>query len=279
MADKQAGSSSRGQENYSFADSPRHHQRFSQRTAEANASFFLHHLRPGMNLVDCGCGTGSITAGLAKVISPGEVTGIEISASDVDLARERAEKGGHTNLRFEVADVYELPLPDESVDAAFFHAIVGHLNDPVRALREAHRVLKPGGVVGVRQIEHNTDIITGPFAESIKQTFMDAFPGDSRFGRDPHVGLHLSALVLEAGFGRIEQTASFQCYSTRERVQVRADSLIERLSQPEFVDRVINRGLTDRKAVEEMLANLKVWREHPASSYAMAWCEAVGWKE
>ena len=151
MADKQAGSSSRGPENYSFADSPTFHQKFSQRTAEVNAGFFLHHLRPGINLVDCGCGTGSITAGLAESISPGEVTGIEISASDVDLARERAKKGGHTNLRFEVADIYELPLPDESVDAVFFHAILGHLNDPVRALREAHRVLKPGGVVGVRQ--------------------------------------------------------------------------------------------------------------------------------
>ncbi len=93
------------------------------------------------------------------------------------------------------------------------------------------------------------------------------------------MGLHLAALVLEAGFGRVEQTASFECDSTRERFLVKADSLIERFSQPEFVDRVINRGLTDRRAVEEMLANLKVWREHPASSFSMAWCEAVGWKE
>jgi len=49
--------------------------------------------------------------------------------------------GGNTNLRFEVANVYELPLPDESVDAAFFHANLGHLNEHGRALREAHRVL------------------------------------------------------------------------------------------------------------------------------------------
>ncbi len=279
MADKQAGSSSRGRENYSFADSTTFHQGFSQRTAEVNAGFFLRHLRPGMNLVDCGCGTGSITVGLAQAISPGEVTGIEMLASDVDLARERAKKGGHTNLRFEVADAHELPFPDESVDAAFFHAIVGHLNDPVRALREAHRVLKPGGVIGVRQLENSAHIITGPYAEPIKQQYINTFIGDNRFGKDPHVGLHLSALVLEAGFGHVEQTASFECYSTRERFQVRADSLIERFSQPEFVDRVINRGLTDRREVEEMLANLKVWREHPASSFSMAWCEAVGWKE
>ncbi len=122
-----------------------------------------------MNLVDCGCGTGSITVGLAEAIAPGEVTGIEISASDVDLARERVKISGHTNLRFEVADVYELPLPDESVDAAFFHAILDHLDNPVKALREAHRVLKPGGVVGAREHENSSDIITGPFGETIKQ--------------------------------------------------------------------------------------------------------------
>ncbi len=232
-----------------------------------------------MNLVDCGCGTGSITVGLAEALSPGEVTGIEISASDVDLARERVKQGGHTNLRFEVADVHELPLPDESVDAAFFHANLNHLNDPVRALREAHRVLKPGGVVGAREHENSSDIFTGPFGETIKQQHIDAFLGDICFGRGPQVGLRLSALVLEAGFSRVEQTASYECFSTRESIQGHADMLIKRFSQPEFVDRVINRGLTDRRAVEEMLANLKVWREHPASSRASAWCEAVGWKE
>ena len=128
MAEQRANSSPSRGEQYSLADSTQWHQRHTQRTAEVHARFFLPYLRPGMNLVDCGCGTGSITVGLAEAIAPGEVTGIEISASDVDLARERAKQGGHTNLRFEVADVYELPLPDESVDAAFFHAILGHRN-------------------------------------------------------------------------------------------------------------------------------------------------------
>ena len=279
MADQRAKPSPSRREDYSYADSTAFHQWHTQRTAEVNAGFFLRHLRAGNHLVDCGCGTGSITVGLAEAVAPGEVTGIEISASDVDLARGRAKAEGHTNLRFEVADLYELPLPDESVDAAFFHGILGHLNDPLRALREAHRVLKPGGVVGVRQRENSLDIITGPFAEPIRQQTVGTLAGDIHFGRDPNVGLHLSALVLEAGFGRVEQTASYECFSTRESIRGVADMLSERFSQPEFVDRVVNRGLTDRRAVEESLANLKVWREHPASSQSWAWCEAVGWKE
>ena len=131
----------------------------------------------------------------------------------------------------------------------------------------------------MRQREGSLDIVTGPFAEPIGQQILGTLVGDNQFGRDPHVGLHLSELVLEAGFGRVEQTASYECFSTRESIRGHADMLIKRFSQPEFVERVINRGLTDRRSVEEMVANLKVWCEHPASSLSWAWCEAVGWKE
>jgi len=279
MADQPPNSSPSRGEQYSLADSTEFHQRHTQRTAEIQARFFLSYLRPGMNLVDCGCGTGSITVGLAEALSPGEVTGIEISASDVDLARERVKQGGYTNLRFEVADVHELPLADESVDAVFFHANLEHLINPLKALREAHRVLKPGGIVGAREHEDSLDIVIGPFAEPIKQQIVDVIMGDIRFGKVPHLGLRLSALVLEAGFGRVEQTASYENFGTREGIRYVADLFSRRFSQPEFVDRVINRGLTDRRSVEEMLANLKVWREHPASSFSLTWCEAVGWKE
>ena len=139
-------------------------------------------------------------------------------------------------------------------------------------------MLKSGGIAGVRDREISADIITGPFAEPIKQQHRKTMTPDIRFGRDLHVGLHHSAMLLEAGFSRVEQTASFVCNSTREQVQSLADLLSARFSQPEFVDRVVGRGFTDQRAVQEFLANLKVWREHPASSDAWAWCEAVGWK-
>jgi SAM-dependent methyltransferase len=53
------------------------------------------------------------------------------------------------NVRFEVADPYQLPFPDHSFDAAFAHAVLTHLREPVRALVEMRRTLRPGGIVGV----------------------------------------------------------------------------------------------------------------------------------
>ena len=66
----------------------------SGRTAEKQASFFLPYLKPGMTLLDIGCGSGSITVGLAKVLEPGQVIGIDISKEEVERASGSAIKAG-----------------------------------------------------------------------------------------------------------------------------------------------------------------------------------------
>src|SRR5216684_404008 len=62
----------------------------SQRRAGEAADFFLPHLRPGMRVLDCGCGPGSITVDLATAVAPGEVIGIDIEQSQLDTARALA---------------------------------------------------------------------------------------------------------------------------------------------------------------------------------------------
>ena len=122
----------------------------AERTAPSHAAFFLPHLKPGMALLDCGCGPSTITLGLAELVAPGEVVGTEIEESHVALASANAWQRGIGNVRFEAADLYELPFADASFDAVFVSAVLGNLREPIRGLREAYRVLKPGGVIGVR---------------------------------------------------------------------------------------------------------------------------------
>ncbi len=114
------------------------------RTAEMHAAWFLPYLQPDMTLLDCGCGSGSITVGLAKAVEPGQVTGVDISEIEIKRARERAAENEITNIRFEIGNAYQLDFPDNSFDALFSHNVLEHIPEPSRALQEMHRVLKPG---------------------------------------------------------------------------------------------------------------------------------------
>ena len=75
---------------YSHADSAAATGLFARRTALSQAAFFLPHLRPGMSLVDCGCGPGTITVNLAEIVVPDQVVGIDIDAGAIESAQALA---------------------------------------------------------------------------------------------------------------------------------------------------------------------------------------------
>ncbi|WP_035777951.1 methyltransferase domain-containing protein, partial [Arthrobacter sp. 35/47] len=121
------------------------------RRASDSAGYLLEHLSSGMDLLDVGCGPGSITADFAALLDPGRVIGMDRSEDVVALA-ERTYAGVE-NLHFRTGNVYDLDLEDESVDVVHAHQVLQHLTDPVAALREMHRVTRPGGIIAVRDAD------------------------------------------------------------------------------------------------------------------------------
>src|SRR5690242_18006749 len=120
-------------ESYSQRANPNFEATLALRTAAKEAGFFVRFLRPGMRVLDLGCGPGSITLGLAETVAPGETVGIDFQPSQVAQGAALAASSEATNVRFEVADVYRLPFPDGSFDAAFANTLLMHLNEPLRA--------------------------------------------------------------------------------------------------------------------------------------------------
>ena len=251
---------------------------FGARRAATHAAFFLPHLRRGMRLLDGGCGPGSITIDLAALVSPGEVIGIDIEPSQIDLARKQAAEQKVSNVRFEVANLHALPFQDKSFDAVLLHGILEHVDDPAAGLREVYQLLKPGGVLGARHADF------GGFLLEPAPAPLDRFAGlfeqlMARNGADPRAGRHQLGWLRVSGFARIEVSASYDCW-TRTPIEAcrNARFLADLISDSAFATQVVQAGLADRTMLETMCQSFLEWGANPDAFAAEAWGEAIAWK-
>ena len=267
-----------GQGRYSAGYGSGIQQYTNVRSATVQGSFILPHLRPGMSLLDCGCGPGTITVGLAEILDPGEVIGIDIEASQIERAQSLASEKGTSNVRFQVASMYELPFPDSSFDAIFEHAAMMYLREPLKALQEMRRVLKPGGVIGICDADFTGDV-QWPSNPMIIESLAIWKKVWEHNGGTPNFGRQHRSLLREAGFIGIEASAYVDPFGTPEATQRWGDILANMTLEGPFAETAIELGLADRAKVEQMVAAFKEWGKHPDAFFTRTWCTAVAWKE
>src|SRR5215467_755381 len=118
-------------EKYTHGHAPATLLQHAQRTADEAAAFLLPHLRPGMRLLDVGCGPGSITRGLAQRLAPGPVVGIDLSREALDGARRDAAARGLSNLQYEEGSVYQLRFVDPSCNDVDANQVLQSLRETV----------------------------------------------------------------------------------------------------------------------------------------------------
>ncbi len=246
----------------------------AKRTASEEAAFLLTHLRAGMHVLDVGCGPGSITLGLAAAVAPGEVVGIDIQPSQLEQARALAAQRGVTNVRFEASDVYELPFPDGSFDAAFASSVLQHLREPVRALAELRRVLRPGGIAGVRDRDLG-GLLIAPETPLLQQWLRLLDRVRQHNGANFYIGRHHRRLLLEAGFVRAEAGASIPSEGSLEETRQFAVSLKARI--PGNARTALAEGWIDQATVDAITADIDAWAERPDAFHAEPYCHALGW--
>lgn len=155
-------------------------------------------LRAGMKLADFGCGVGTALASFAQILGPeGHVTGIDISEAQLDVARQRLAAMGARDVRLLAARADQVPLPDHSFDFVYSRYLLIHLTDPMAAVREMLRVLKPGGVLFIDDGDLTTVYSDPPSAGDHFPRIFAAL-GEKR-GVDYTLGRRLHRLLLEAG--------------------------------------------------------------------------------
>jgi ubiquinone/menaquinone biosynthesis C-methylase UbiE len=206
----------------------------AKRIASEEARFFLPHLRPGMRLLDCGCGPGTITVNLAEIVAPGKVVGIDIEDKQFEIGRAYAREREVSNVRFETGNIYDLPFASNTFDAVFAHAILYHLKTPNKALTELHRILKPGGVIGIRDLDNGGTIFT-PSSQLLDKArqpvnrVLEYNGGHLLFGRSQRAILH------EVGFANVQATASYDSYGTTETTRAVGKYLADLMLQPQMI--------------------------------------------
>jgi ubiquinone/menaquinone biosynthesis C-methylase UbiE len=224
-------------------------------TAEIHAGFFLPVLRPGWRLLDAGCGPGTITLGLARQVAPGQVIGIDVEESQFEHVRKQAEREG-LNLELRKASVYDLPFQSSSFDAVFAHGLIESLSDPAAAIAELRRILKPGGVIGLRAGDLG-GLLLDSASEGPSQAFA-AYMANQKKDSDPNIGRKLGRLLQTGGFRVLKRSASYEVVT--EAIQKIGSAFAPQFTPQSYC------SLNDRSGDSSLFV-------------ALAWCEAIGQAE
>ncbi|MFG3505136.1 methyltransferase domain-containing protein [Streptomyces sp. NPDC047821] len=184
------------------------------RTAANSAAYLLGEVRPGLDVLDVGCGPGTITADLAALVSPGgSVTAVDAAGGVLEQARATVAERGLDNVEFAVGDVQALDFPDASFDVVHAHQVLQHVGDPVLALREMRRVCRPGGVVAARDSDYGafTWFPGSPVLDEWRELYRRVARAN---GGEPDAGRRLLSWARRAGFTDITAGAGTWCYAT-----------------------------------------------------------------
>lgn len=246
---------------------------YTKRTAETCAAFLLPRLRPDAEVLDVGSGPGTITLGLARRAS--RVVGLDLSEAMVEQASGRAADGGATNTDFEVGSAYELPHDDESFDVVYSHQVMQHLAEPVRALREAYRVLRPGGLVALRDSDYETMIHApvDPYIEHWRELYHKVAAAN---GGNANAGRFLLGWVRAAGFVDPVVTTGTVNHADPEAREAWGGMWAVRVVDSDFADHAVNHGLATRTELQEISAAFRRWAASPDGFWAYLCGEVIG---
>jgi ubiquinone/menaquinone biosynthesis C-methylase UbiE len=247
------------------------------RSASEYADFVLPHVTGSDRILDVGCGPGSITLGLAQVAR--HVTGVDLADADegFDEARAYAAAHGIENVEFREGSIYELDFPEASFDACTLLSMLETLDEPLAALAEVRRVVRPGGLVAASSIEYGGLILAGP-DEPLLRRFYDLRLQIYEAQGDVHIhrGRELRGLLLAAGFERVEAWTTYFSYGNEERVRAFGQGRAADCQDEWYASGVAEHGLADQDEIDALERAWIRWSESPDAFAAFAWGRATG---
>ena len=240
------------------------------RTAENSAGYLLPHLHAGLDLLDLGCGPGTITLDLAARVAPGRVLGIDASADVIEQARAL----GDERVEFAVGDAYALDVPDASFDVVHAHQILQHLTDPVAAVAEAARVLRPDGILAVRDGDY-AGFFWAPTNAALDRWLELYHQLTARNRAEADAGRHLPAWVRAGGFDDLAVTSSTWTFADAAGRAFWGGMWADRVRQSAFATQAIECGLSDAAELAAIETAWRDWIDEPDGVFVVPSVEVI----
>jgi len=238
------------------------------RDVSNSAAYLVPHLRPGLAVLDVGCGPGTITVDIAARVAPGRVLGVDPSAEVLEQARANAELARLDNTAFEQGDVYELDAAADSYDVAHAHQVLLHLTDPVAALREMMRVVRPGGVVAARDSDY-AGMLWYPEDPRLDR-WQEVYRAVARAnGAEADAGRRLLAWANDAGAQDVTPSASIWCHSTPRERAWWGGMWADRILYSRIAEQATEGGYATRAELEDISTAWREWVEQPDGWFAI----------
>jgi ubiquinone/menaquinone biosynthesis C-methylase UbiE len=264
-------------ENYTLGYGESSMEWMESRTAEGHGAFLLPYLKPGMRLLDCGCGPGTLTIGFARHVAPAEAIGIDRDSMQFTAIAAEAQREQVSNLRFEAGDIYALPYADQSFDVVFGSAVLGSVANAAAVVTEMIRVLKTGGIIALKEFDHGADIIW-PQTPTIARSIELYHRLRAENGHEPHAGRRLKEFLTTNGCHVEYLNAYFDQQTESNELQTyidRNNGLHREILGPQYC----KLGWCTPEDIDVIVSEWREFAANPAAIYLAGWLEAIGVKE
>lgn len=240
------------------------------RTVANSAAYLRPHLEPGQRILDVGCGPATITHEFAVIVGPdGYVHGIDSAPDVVDLARNSTSRSAAAGpVSFEVGNAEALEFPDNHFDVAHAHQVLQHLGNPIGALKEMKRVVRPGGLIAVRDADY--DAMTWYPQPAGMDQWLNTHQAVARLqGAEPNAGRRLLNWAHEAGLADITPSAGVWCFATPEDRQWWGGLQADRILHSDLARHALDATIATHDDLEAMSRGWREWASSDTAWFAV----------
>jgi ubiquinone/menaquinone biosynthesis C-methylase UbiE len=206
-------------------------------------------LADGMHIIECGSGPGYLMRNILKQFKNCKATALEIDSYLFEVLSENSVSNGEKIYDPIQGSIYDIDLPDNSIDFAVTRLVVEHLHTPYKAFSELYRILKPNGILVVVSNDFSYHVLTYPVIPELDDMFAAHNASSFKEGGNPLVGRQLPVFFQHSGFKKIAiEIATAHSQLNGDQAMLSAENV--NISRT-----LVKNGFLNEKTLENLVAN------------------------